>query len=367
MMKLILYIFKSLCYNSIKINESLLFFEKETFQVYFTKENYFMKASKPTMKDVSREAGVALGTVSRVFNGQSVGEEYRIKVEEAAQRLGYQVNSYARGLKTNKTNIIAVILPSTDHPYFASLAQQLSVALTRRNYRMMLFLSDSHHEREDECIRLVRQNKVDGIIGLTYSMVQLGEDIPFISIDRYFHSNVPCVASDNYGGGRLAAEKLAACGCKKLLFLRTGSSVPGEADKRGDGFVTACTLMQMPYDTFRMNECKDMDLFREFFLKHMTEGKLEYDGIFCSTDLLAAQIRSLLEDMGIRVPQDVQIIGFDGIRRFDTGGYYCTTIVQPVDKIAESCVDMLLREDRSNVPSLVCLPVTCAFGGTTKE
>ena len=143
------------------------------------------------MKDVSREAGVALGTVSRVINGLPVGEEYRIKVEEAAQRLGYQVNTYARGLKTNKTNIIAVILPSTDHPYFASLAQQLNLALAQRNYQMMLFLSDSHHEREEACLRMVRQNKVDGIIGLTYSMVQLGDDIPFISIDRYFGSNVP--------------------------------------------------------------------------------------------------------------------------------------------------------------------------------
>lgn len=326
-----------------------------------------MKKRNPTMKDVSREAGVALGTVSRVFNGLPVGEEYRVKVEEAAQRLGYQVNSYARGLKTNKTGIIAVILPSTDHPYFAALAQQLNLALAQRNYRMMLFLTDSHHEREDACLRMVRQNKVDGIIGLTYSMVQLGDDIPFISIDRYFGANVPCVASDNYGGGRLAAEKLVQCGCKKLLFLRTGSSVPGEADKRGDGFVTACSLMQTAYDTYRLNECTDMEVFRAYFQKHMADEKLEYDGIFCSTDLLAAQIHALLEDMGIRVPEQVQIIGFDGIRRFDTGLYFCTTIVQPVDKIAQACVDMLLREDRTNVPNLVCLPVSCAWGGTTKE
>lgn len=326
-----------------------------------------MKKGKPTMKDVSREAGVALGTVSRVINGQPVGEEYRIRVEEAAQKLGYQVNPYARGLKTNKTNIIAVILPSTDHPYFASLAQQLNLALARRNYQMMLFLTDSDQEREDACIRMVRQNKVDGIIGLTYSMVHLGDDIPFISIDRYFGSNVPCVASDNYGGGRLAAERLVQYGCKKLLFLRTGSPIPGEADKRGDGFVTACSLMGIPCDAYRINECPNFDVFREYFEKHMTNGILEYDGIFCSTDHLAAHIHALLEGMGIRVPEDVQIIGFDGIRRFDTGGYFCSTIVQPVAKIAESCVDMLLRDDRANAPSLVCLPVTYAYGGTTKE
>ncbi len=326
-----------------------------------------MKKTLPTMKDVAREAGVALGTVSRVINGQQVGEEYRIKVEEAIEKLGYQVNPYARGLKTNKTNIVAVILPSTEHPYFASLAQQINLALTKRNYQMLLFLTDSHHEREDECIRMVRQNKVDGIIGLTYSMVHLSDDIPFISIDRYFNANVPCVASDNYGGGRLAAEKLAELGCRKMLFLRVGSSIPGEADKRGDGFVTGCNLLGIPCDNYRVTDAVDYHIFRDYFEKHIVNGKLDYDGIFCATDLLAVQVRGLLEEMGVRVPEDVQIIGFDGIRRFDTGAFYCTTIIQPTNKIAEACVDMLLREDRNSVPSLVCLPVSYGFGGTTRE
>lgn len=325
-----------------------------------------MKKSMPTMKDVAKEAGVALGTVSRVINGQQVGEEYRIRVEEAAQRLGYQVNSYARSLKTNKTNTVAVILPSTDHPYFAYLAQDLNMALRARNYRMILYLTNSNQEQEDECIRLVRQNKVDGIIGLTYSRVQVAEDIPFISIDRYFGSSVPCVASDNYGGGRLAAERLVQLGCKKLLFLRIGSPIPSETDKRGDGFTTGCAMMNIPCDTFRLNEVPDWNVFRDFFAEHMVNGKLEYDGIFCTTDYLALQIRMILQNMGVRVPEDVQLIGFDGIRRFDTGGYYCSTIVQPTEKLAQTCVDMMLQ-DRTNVPSLICLPVTYAAGGTTKE
>ncbi len=326
-----------------------------------------MKKAMSTMKDVAREAGVALGTVSRVINGQQVGEEYRIKVEEAIEKLGYQVNPYARGLKTNKTNIIAVILPSTEHPYFSSLAQHISHSLTKRNYQMMLFLTDSHNGREDECIRMVRQNKVDGIIGLTYNTVHLSEDIPFISIDRYFSPSVPCVASDNYGGGRLAAERFATLGCKKLLSLWTGSATPGEADKRVDGFVTGCNLLGIPCDDLRFVDVVGADVFREHFQKHLVGGKLEYDGIFCNTDMLAIQVQGLLEEMDIHVPEDVQMIGFDGIRRFDNGKFYCTTIIQPVDKIAEACVDMLLREDRSQIPSLLCLPVSYGFGGTTRE
>ena len=271
-----------------------------------------MKKYQPTMKDVAREAGVALGTVSRVINGQQVSKEYRQKVEEAAQRLGYQVNPYARAMKTNKTNIVAVILPENNNPHFCALTQCINAALTRRNYQMMLFLTDSHHEREDECIRMVRQNKVDGIIGLTYSCVQVSEDIPFVSIDRYFGPSVPCVAADNYGGGRLAAEKLASLGCKKLVFFYEGSNIPGEVDKRGDGFTTACTLMEIPYDSVKVYNNGDSEAFRNYFRQHIRDGRPDFDGIFCSTDYLAAQTCRLAAEFGLKVPEDVQIIGFDG-------------------------------------------------------
>ena len=99
----------------------------------------------------------------------------------------------------------------------------------------------------------------------------------------------------------------------------------------------------------------------------MSGGRLDIDGIFCSTDALACRIRAMLEGLGLRVPEDVQIIGFDGIRRFGTEVLYCSTIIQPAQKIAETCVDLLLSKDRSNIPALVCLPVSYAPGGTTRE
>ena len=96
------------------------------------------RKSTPTMKDVAQEAGVALGTVSKVFNGIPVGDSYRLKVEAAAKKLGYQVNQYARGLRANKTYTVAVILPGVDHPFFASLAQHLCTAMAQRDHRMLL-------------------------------------------------------------------------------------------------------------------------------------------------------------------------------------------------------------------------------------
>ena len=326
-----------------------------------------MKTNVPTMKDVAREAGVALGTVSKVFNGIPVGESYRTKVEAAAQKLGYQVNQYARGLRANKTYTVAVILPGVDHPFFASLAQSLCTSLAQRNHRMLLYVTASRPDMEQLCVDMVRQNRVDGIIGLTYNPLKIDDDLPFVSIDRSFTLDIPCVASDNYNGGRMAAEKLLELGCKRLAFLRTGSVNPSETDKRGDGFEMVCRTRNIHYDAIRLKDGDDLEVFREFFCSHISDGKIDVDGVFCSTDLLAWRVQVMLEELGIRVPEDVQIIGFDGVRRFGGESLYCSTIVQPIQKIAETSVDLLLDKDRMNAPALICLPVTYAPGGTTRE
>ena len=327
-----------------------------------------MDKNNPTMKDVAREAGVALGTVSKVFNGLPVGESYRIRVEDAAKRLGYQVNQYARGLRANKTYMAALILPGVDHPFFAALADNICTALAQRDHRMLLYLTAYRPDMEQECINMVRQNKVDGAIALTYNLMKVDGGLPFVSIDRCLSPGIPCVASDNYGGGRIAAEKLLELGCVHPAFLRTGSANASETDKRGDGFEMVCRTRKVPYEVFSVNDGEDSDdAFRAFFRSHITGGKLDIDGLFCSTDFLAYRIHRLLGEQGISVPEDIQIIGFDGIRRFASQELYCSTIVQPVRKLAETCVDLLLAKDRENIPALVCLPVSYAPGGTTKE
>lgn len=326
------------------------------------------KKSLPTMKDVAQEAGVALGTVSKVFNGIPVGDSYRLRVEAAAKKLGYQVNQYARGLRASKTYTVAVILPGVDHPFFAALAQHLCTALAQRDHRMLLYVTASRPDIEQRCVTMVQQNRVDGIIGLTYNPeLEIDPQLPYVSIDRTFSPNVPCVSSDNFGGGQLAAEKLLELGCKHPLFLRIGSSVPGESDKRGDGFESVFRQRGVGCAALRLSDEDGFAPFRDFLSEHMSGGQLEFDGIFCVNDFLAVRVRGFLEELGLRVPEDVQLIGFDGIRRFAEGGFHCSTIVQPTARIAETSVELLLREDRSNLPSLVCLPVTYTPGGTTKE
>ena len=330
------------------------------------------KRSAPTMKDVAQEAGVALGTVSKVFNGLPVGESYKKKVEEAAKKLGYQVNNYARGLRTSRTNTVALILPTVTHPFFGALAEHVSRALRVRGCRTLLETTDLNHDVEQECVNMVQQNKVDGIIGLTYHpSLQVDENLPFVSIDRPFSPGVPCVASDNFGGGQLAAQTLTDLGCKRLLVLQQTVQTPGEVDKRRLGFNAWCETNGVEYTCLHAYENKDdpeqWSTFWRFLEEHMAGNAPEYDGIFCCTDHLAVHTCRKLRRLGLRVPEQVQVIGFDGLQQFGGENYYCSTIAQPVKEMAELAVDLLLNPDRSKLPVQIYLPVSYQPGGTTRD
>lgn len=324
--------------------------------------------TNPTMKDVAKEAGVALGTVSKVVNGLPVGDSYRTRVEEAIQKLNYQVNSYAQGLRANKTYTVALLIPNIQNPFFASLANHINLALLKRKYRMLLCSTDFDLQLEQEYITMMKQNKVDGIIGLTYNPdLTVEEDTPFVSIDRSIGSKIPCVASDNFAGGQLAAEKLADLGCKNVAFLRIGSSLVNEPNKRKAGFENGCLARGLSYEMKIINDEEPLEEFESFLEEHIHDGKLSFDGIFCVTDSFAYSIIKILHKLGQRVPEDVQVIGFDGTRHFGDKDYTCSTIVQPVPEIAEMCVELLFQENMTAKPPLICLPVTYVYGGTTLE
>ena len=202
----------------------------------------------PTMKDVASEAGVSLGTVSKVVNGLPVGDVYKAKVEEAIHRLDYHVNSYAQGLKASRTGTIALLIPNLWNPFFAVLSHHINRALQARQYRMLLCTTDLNAAQEQKYVTMLQNNKVDGIIGLTCDPdLAVPEGIPFVSIDRSMGAGIPCVACDNFMGGQLAAEKLADLGCHNVAFLRTGSSLVNEPNKRKAGFENGCLARKLNY------------------------------------------------------------------------------------------------------------------------
>lgn len=329
-----------------------------------------LKITNPTMKDVAKQAGVALGTVSKVINNQSVGEEYRIKVEDAIKILDYKVNTYARGLKTQKTNTIALIIPDITNPFFASLANHTELYLYEKGYKLLLCCSQGECEKELFYINMVSLNKVDGIIALTYSDISahVSSDLPFISIDRHFNNSIPCVASDNYSGGLIATQKLIEAGCKHPVFVRTGSVIYGETNKRKYGYIDACQQNNIEPMILELIDGDDtIKCFEEFLNKTRTENnELGIDGIFAVSDLVGYELMQYLESINLRIPEDIQVVGYDGIRHFGCLDFYLSTIYQPIDLIARACIDILLSTDHTKYSNPYLLPVKYEYGKTTK-
>lgn len=331
-----------------------------------------------TIKDVAQDAGVAVGTVSKVLNGQHVSEKNRIKVEASVKKLGYQMNFYARGLKTKNTYTVAAIVPELLNPFFAVWVYYMEQALYRNGYKLLLCNTQGMIEKEEYYFRMAEQNKVDGIICVTYKDVEpyVSENIPLISLDRHFHKKVSCISSDNYHGGELAAEKMISTGSKNLIYIRNGSEISGETLKRGEGFRDYCKAHGVSCEVLNLGD--DFDIFREggnslkevlrdFFISARKTGKMRYDGIYASTDLLAKIVLEQLQLLGIKVPEEVQIVGHDGIRWMNRGEYMVSTIVQPVQEMAEKSVELLLKKIKGEeIEILTILPVAFAEGGTTR-
>ena len=322
----------------------------------------------PTMKDVAREAGVSLGTVSKVINGIPVGESYRRRVEEAERKLGYVLNNYARSLKTNRTDCVALLLPSLRHPFFAALADEVTACLSARGLRCLLMITNYDPEAELSSFRLVRQNKADGVLALSYSPnLEVDDTLPIVTFDRHFAPTVPCVSSDNFNGGQLAAEALLARGCKRPLVLQAAAAVTGEPHKRAAGFESACRRLGADCGALLWTDTEGEAPCFRFLEEHISPGAVEYDGFFCSSDGLAVRVTEFLRARGVRVPEDVQIIGYDGLMDYYTRRCPVSSIAQPVGRMAETAVNILLDDERRNSGENICLPVQYISGPTTRD
>ena len=321
-----------------------------------------------TMKDVAALANVGVGTVSRVLNSSgSVKESTRRKVEAAMKELNYIPNAYARGLKMNKTNTVALIIPTIWHPFFSEFAYYVESNLAEHKYKMLLCNSDVSSDKELEYIQMVQENKVDGIIGITYSDLDnfVSSHLPFVTIDRHFKEETVCVTSDNFHAGQLAVEKLVEKGCHKLGYIGTHSRFPTETTKRRNGFEKQAKQSGIPYAIY---DGQDPVIELKQEIRTFFEENPDVDGIFAHTDFIALDILEILEEMKRKVPEEMQIIGCDGIKMESGRRQIVSTIRQPVDLMAKAAVEKIIQViDGESVRTKITLPVHYVEGPTTKN
>lgn len=326
-----------------------------------------------TINDVAKRAGVSRGTVSNVINHVKVRPESQRKVEEAIKELGYVPNAYARGLKVQRTNTIAFILPTVWFPFFSELTGKLESELRKRGYKMLLCNSQNDHNLEMEYIQMAKENQVDGIISITYSDIgqYLSSNIPLVTIERYFNAEIPFISVDNFEGGRIVAEKLSSLGCKKLNFIGRLAEKDSVTAVRRDGFVSYCMEQNIPYEELYSTSGSEefIQEIEEYIAEHYrTQGFC--DGIFAATDRYAEYIIDALAqcESSLKPGEGLQIIGFDGAKSHKNQRITISSMRQPVEEIARRAaetVDKLVKGEKAEQYQLI-QPSFCQ-GKTTKN
>ncbi|MDA3932300.1 MAG: LacI family DNA-binding transcriptional regulator [Tenericutes bacterium] len=322
------------------------------------------------IKDVANKAGVGIATVSRVINNSGyVKKETRDKIEKVIKDIGYVPNEIARSMTKQQTNIIAFILPNSSHIFFSELLYHVENELYEHGYKLMVCNSASNLDKELDYISMLNKNRVDGIIFLTSSDIEkyLNPSLPIISFDRHFKT-IPFVASDNYHGGRLAAEVLLHTNPKRMLFIGDDaqgelSSITTEVSKRRIGF--SDYLKEKGFKNLKIIEYpQGSEYIPEKFIRELIQDNLDFDAIFAISDILAHIVIETLEKNGRRVPEDVKVIGYDGVNSYLNLGKQISSIKQPVKSLAKVISDSILKRIQGDPVESTILPVIYKSGDT---
>ncbi len=324
-----------------------------------------------TIVDVAKLAGVTPTTVSRVINNRGyISEKTKNKVHEAMEQLGYQPNEIARSLTKQKSNTIGIIVPHISHPYFAKLISNLENEAAKKDYKIILCNSKEKAEKEKQYLDMCKSNRVAGIIlcsgNVESNKINTG-DIPVVLLEKNFEEGKLGIQCDNYQGGKLATEHLIECGCKKVLHFSGVIDEEMPADNREKAFIDTCIKNSVKYyiKKFDINTYNQMDYY-EAIKDTITEIK-EIDGIFASSDLIAAQVIQVCNELNIKIPQDLKLVGFDDVEISKLTTPTITTIHQPIKEMAKLAVELIdAKYINVEIDKQIIVPVELVVRNSTK-
>jgi LacI family transcriptional regulator len=302
---------------------------------------------------VARESGVNISTVSRALNnGYGVNPQTREAVLAVAGRLNYRPNRVARGLVTGRSHSLALIVSDIRNPFFAEVARGAADAARVDHCDLVLCNSDLDPARQMEYVKSVLEKRVDGI--LMNSVSALGHEeqkqladcgVPIVLLNRSAGNRAfSTVSADNEGGGALAAQHLLGLGHRKIAHI-TGPRQHGNLSDRTRGFAQALLAARRPVTPIVLHGAFDFEGGRGLTNKLLDEHP-EITAIFAANDVMAfGTVRAVL-DRGLRIPEDLSLIGFDNIQFSSIIHPPLTTIHQPKYEMGQAAVEILLRLSR---------------------
>ncbi|MDQ0723173.1 DNA-binding LacI/PurR family transcriptional regulator [Paenibacillus sp. W4I10] len=319
---------------------------------------------KATIYDIAREAGVSIATVSQVINGKGkISEKRRAEIMEIMERLHYQPSAIAAALTGKQTYTLGLLVPDISNPYFAELARAVEDRSRQLGYSVVICSTDNKDERVERYLNLLQQKRVDGMMigtGIDNAEILsplLQQSIPVALIARHMPSlSVHTVTIDDILGGALAAEHLLELGHTRVAVLSEPSKV-SSSQERVRGFRE--TLIEAGH-TLEPNQIRESaaDLSSAKKEALLLLGEKDHPtGLFCCNDIQAIGALQAAKELGLSVPEDVSIIGFDNTILASVTSPPLTTVAQPIEELGHRAVDLLIEElkDEQKEPQKIVL------------
>lgn len=306
---------------------------------------------KVTMKDIADEAGVSKTTVSMVINKKdsSISKETRQKIYDIIKETGYIPNNAARGLNTNRSGTIAIIVPDISNPFFSELSRAVEDTANKLGYNMILCNSDNNSDKERRYVQLLISKLVDGAIfipgedSFESSRLLKENGIPFVFVDRYIEEfkEYPGIFFDNKSGIKKGIEYLYKKGKRKIVLVSGPKDITVNKH-RIEGYMEIMKGYNI-YD--------ESLIFRsEFSLEggiditnKILDTQKDIDAIFYSNDIMAIGGMKALKRRKYKIPEDIAVMGFDGIKFSKMIEPELTTIEQPIYDMGSAACKLIIN------------------------
>lgn len=312
------------------------------------------------MKDIARDLGLSVVTISKVLrNHPDIAEETRERVLKRVKELDYQPNLMARSLVTGRSFLIGLVVPDLLHPFFAEVAKSLSAIVGERGYSLIISSSEENPELEAREIHQLTARQLDalviasaGVNPASFERLQRN-GMPYVLIDR----EIPGLSANFVGVndetiGRLATEHLIDQGCRRIAHLRGGDNSTGSS--RFEGYRQALIQRGLLYsgDLVVTQSSVDTDSMRigAEAMRSLLQHKQRPDGVFAYNDPLAIGAMNAILDAGLRIPEDIAIIGSGNLHYDSSLRVPLSSIDQHSSAIGERTAQILLRWMETKTP-----------------
>lgn len=304
-----------------------------------------------SIKDVAREAGVSIATVSRVLNDiDVVNEDTKKKVKDAITKLAYRPNIVARSLKTQKSSTIGIIIPDISNQFYPEIVRGCEDVANIYNYNIMLCNADLDVEKEMEALRILKEKMIDGVIymsnSIEHNIIDLIKELqlPTVLVETTDAEGIfPSVTIDNVMAAADAVKYLVKKGNKKIAYVGTNIEKVNALSKRYAGYNKGLTEMGIAFDEqlVYFGGVKARDGYTG--INTILDKGIEVDAVFCASDEIAMGVINALRDKSIKVPEDIDVMGFDDI--YSASIFYpkLTTVAQPMYDMGSVSMRMLIK------------------------